>query len=306
MTERGSDGGVATRWTLLISLTAVGACEQPAEMPRVIPLYGESGLTMELAFGERSAWFMLDTGAGAHTFAQWFVDAAGIPTDAHVPEDLTARDVTGQAVELRVLRDLVGRLPDGEKLVLGSAIVTEFPPHFEETNMGGLINPQLLAGDGYAVVLDPGVPELRFEPFQDAVHRLDAWILPEDDVDICVVTNAPVPNLLFAVKVRRNGREGWLQLDTGAGTTSVVDGSPLGEELTLEPGGETMGVGGRAQHYSLAREQTLSFGEYTKTVDMQVVERGPGGCGPDGLVGRDILEGCALVLREDAVGFACE
>jgi hypothetical protein len=300
------DRPMATHWTLLLGLAAVGACAQPEETPRVIPLHGESGLAVELAFGERSAWFMLDTGAGAHTFARWFVDAAGIPTEAAAQEDFSARDATGQAVELQVLRELVGRLPEGQELVLGPGIVTDFPPHFEETNTGGLINPQLLAGDGYAVVLDPHVPELRFESFQDAVDRLGGWVLPEEDVDICVVADAPVPNLLFAVKVRRDGREGWLQLDTGSGTTAVVEGSPLGEELTLEPGGEVMGVGGGTQRYSIAPDQMLRFGEYTRTVDLQVVERGHGGCGPDGLVGRDILGGCALILSENFVGFACK
>lgn len=122
------------RWVaLLLGASVLGSCVEPAEPPLVVPLQTEPVLSVELTFGERTAWFMFDTGAGAHTLARWFVDAAGMTIDADAPADLSARDVTGQTVQLQVVREPVGRLPDGGELALGSTIVADFPPHFEET-----------------------------------------------------------------------------------------------------------------------------------------------------------------------------
>ncbi len=126
-----------------------------------------------------------------------------------------------------------------------------------------------------------------------------------EEVEVCVEDDAPVANLIYAVKVRRDGRQGWLQLDTGAGTTSIGASSPLVEGLSLEEGGRTMGGGGRARPYSLARGVTLSVAGHRATVDAQVVESTQGGCGPDGVLGRDVLGNCGLVLGDSSVAIAC-
>ncbi|MGH7481686.1 MAG: hypothetical protein ACRELV_05985, partial [Longimicrobiales bacterium] len=171
--------------------------------------------------------------------------------------------------------------------------------------MGGLLNPQLLAHDGQAAVLDLRVPEFRIEPFDDAVRRLGATIVADDRVRLCREPDAPVPNLVYALLVTgRNGSD-WLQLDTGAGETSIAAGSPLVRGEQLEPGGEMMGVAGRPIEYSVARGLSLSFAGSRATVDAQVVDTSVGGCGGAGLLGRDAVERCALVLGPDSVALAC-
>jgi hypothetical protein len=106
-------------------------------------------------------------------------------------------------------------------------------------------------------------------------------------------------------ETRREDESGWLQLDTGAGVTWIAALSRLVDGLELAPGGETMGVAGRSQTYSTAPNLTISFGDHHATVDAQVVERTHEGCGPDGLLGRDALGKCALVLGRESVAIAC-
>lgn len=172
--------------------------------------------------------------------------------------------------------------------------------------MGGLLNPQLLAGEGQAAVLDLRVPELRIERFDAALRRVGARTVADDQIQICTEADAPVPNLVYAVRVTARDEEAWLGLDTGAGETTIIAGSPLVRGLPLEPGGEAMGVAGQPRSYSVARNLVLSFADSRATVDAQVVETTHGGCGPDGLLGRDALRRCVLVLNRESLAIACE
>lgn len=152
------------------------------ERSLVIPLSDEAalsstdapGLAVRLAFNGESAWFIFDTGAGAHTLAGWFVDRASMSLDDAASGDLSARDATGAPVQLQIVRDQVGELGEGNQIRLTEAVVASFPPEFQDAEIGGLLNPQLLAQGANAVVLDLRVPELRFEPFVAAVRRLGA------------------------------------------------------------------------------------------------------------------------------------
>lgn len=277
-----------------------------AEAQLVVPLPDTTKPVVQLTFNGQTASFLFDTGAGAHTLAGWFVDAVGMAIDDSLGEKLQARDSAGEPVALRVVHGEIGRLPNGDSLMLEAAIVADFPPMFQEEKVGGLINPQLLAGENQAVVLDMQVPELRIEDFNDAIRRTGAQPLANDQFQICIETDAPVPNLLYAVQVTAGNGEVWLGLDTGAGETSIAAGNPLVAGLELEAGGETMGVAGSPQSYSIARDLDISFAGSRTTVDAQVVEKTHGGCGLDGLLGRDALNPCALVLAQDALALACD
>ncbi len=214
-------------------------------------------------------------------------------------------DVTGAPVEVRAMQRQVGWLPDGDSLVIESAVVAEFAPYFQQVKVGGLLSPQLLAGDGEAAVLDLRVPELRIEPFDDALHRVGASVLTDNQIRICTDTNTPLSNRTYAVLVTARGSEAWLELDTGAEHTSIIAESPLVSGVRLEPGGETMGVSGRLQGYSVARNLMISFGGAHATLDVQVVETTAGGCGSNGHLGRDALGRCALVLARESLGITC-
>ena len=93
-------------------------------------------------------------------------------------------------------------------------------------------------------MLDLRVPELRIEPFNDALRRVGVRPVPADQVQMCSDADAPIRNQVYAVLVMAGEEKAWLGLDTGASRTSIVVGSPLIRGLQLEPGGETMGVAG--------------------------------------------------------------
>lgn len=81
--------------------------------------------------------------AQACNFARWFVNTAGKAAD-NMPE-LEVNDAAGELVRIQGIRNVEGLLPDGTPVALKSAIVTDFPADAEQTKVGGLINPQLLA-----------------------------------------------------------------------------------------------------------------------------------------------------------------
>jgi hypothetical protein len=109
-------------------------------------------------------------------------------------------ELTGNPVSLTVVQDLVAEHGNDKRLSVGTAVVANFPPMFQAVQIGGLLNPQLLARGGEAVVLDMRVPELRIESFDQAVHRLGAKVLAQEELEICI-SAAAIPNLVFAVAV---------------------------------------------------------------------------------------------------------
>ncbi|HUG44411.1 MAG TPA: hypothetical protein VMN76_09240, partial [Acidobacteriota bacterium] len=191
----------AYRVLFLLVPLVVGSCAEREGTQFVVPLQNDPYLTVRPTFKEQAAWFMFDTGAGAHTLARWFVDAAGMATEDDLLTGVQARDAAGQPVLLQAIRNAAGRLADGRSIVLESVIVADFPPKFQDEEVGGLLNPQLLASDGQAVVLDLRVPELRFERLDHAVRRIGARTLAQDEFQVCSEADAPIPNLLYAVAV---------------------------------------------------------------------------------------------------------
>lgn len=298
---------------VMLALLLVAACGDRQASSHIVPLQYDTALAKanfpnpaaRLTFNGRTAWFIFDTGAGVHTLASWFVDAAGMKIDDSLAGAVRARDATGEPVEFRAVRNQVGRLADGTALTLKVAMVASFSPEFEAAEVGGLLSPQLLAGDGQAAALDLRFPELRIETFKDAVNRLGGRLVAGDQVRICGETAATVPNLVFAVLVKAKSAEGWLILDTGAEMTSLTAGSSLVRGVKLGPGGETVGAAGQRQAHSLARNVLLSFSGYRMTVDPHVVQESVAGCGPDGFLGLDAMGTCAFVLGQDSLAVAC-
>ena len=259
-----------------------------------------------VTFNGRTAWFLVDTGAGVHMLCSWFVAAAGLREDPTLADAISGVDSTGQRVKFRGLRSQAGRLEDGRPLTLDLATVGDFPPEFEQQDIGGVLSPQLLAGPGEAAVLDLRVPELVFEPFAGAVRRLGARKLPRDRVRFCGSIDSPVANLVFAIPVTIRNHEGALILDTGAKATKLVSSSRLVRGVALEgAGGRTTGVSGTEQSYSLARPLDVKFAGYTATLAPRVAEATAGACGSEGLLGLDALGRCALVLGRKDVAIKC-
>ena len=260
---------------------------------------------LRMRVGGRTAWFLVDTGAGVHLIASWFVKAAELTTDEGLGREVTGVDATGRPMAFRGLRDVTGVLDDGSPLRLPIAAVTDFAPEFEEADVAGALSPQLLAAAGEAAALDLRVPELRLESFAAAVSRLGARRVPRERAEICGSPTGKIPNLLFAIPITARGRKGSLLMDSGARVTKLVPGSSLVRGLRLEVGGRTTGLTGTAQTFSLIRGLRVEFAGYARELDARVAGRGHGVCGRDGLLGLDALASCAVVLGEHDVAVAC-
>ena len=260
---------------------------------------------VRLTFNGRTAWFLVDTGAGVHMLCSWFVAAAGLQEDPSLTDAISGVDSTGQRVRFRGLRSQAGRLEDGRRLTLDLATVSDFPPEFEQLDIGGVLSPQLLADGDEAAVLDLRVPELTFEPFPRARRRLGAREVPR--VRFCgSIDDGPVANRVFAIPVTIRQHEGTLILDTGAKATKIVSSSRLVRGVALEgEGSRTTGISGTAQSYSLARRLDIKFAGYTATLAPRVAEATAGACGSEGLLGLDALGRCALVLGRKDVAIKC-
>lgn len=261
----------------------LGACTGQREAPRLlVPLSGDAalsstgspGIATRLNLNGQSAWFVFDTGAAAHTLAQWFVEAAGMPMDSSFGA-VEARDATGNPVVLSVVRDQEGELADGSELHLPIAGVANFPIAFKAAGIGGLLNPQLLATATGAVVLDLRVPELRVEPFDQAVRRLGATRVAEDEVRVCASTEVAIPNLLFALLVGTGSRQAWLQLDTGADVTTISSASPLVQDRTLDAGGEVVGIDGYSSREPRPSPVNVSILSANADIGPTILRRSP-------------------------------
>jgi hypothetical protein len=258
-----------------------------------------------LTVNGRTAWFLFDTGAGIHTVASWFADAAGLEVDHSFGEKVGGVDATGRPYAMGGVYNSAGRLDDGSDLTLEVAAVAEFPSDFEQFEIGGVVNPQLLAAEGQAAVLDLRVPELRLEPFDQAVERTGARAVPRDQLQVCGSPKDAIPNLLFALDVSAGGRTGRLLVDSGAGITKLVRDSALVGDVPLAPGGHASGLAGKPQPFRLARGLEMRFGDFRVTVDARVVDEGHGQCGPDGILGLDALRQCVMVFSDKDLAIAC-
>lgn len=301
------------RSLLLIAAVAFHVSTAPIAGAERLPLRYDAALASadlvspaaRLTINGRTAWFLFDTGAGVHVVASWFANAAGLEVDEGLAGKVHGRDATGKRVDFRGLKSLSARLDDGSTLVLPLALVADFPPEFEQQQVGGALSPQLLAGPGQAAALDLRVPELRVEPFSDAVRRLGARPLPRQRLRVCGSADDPIPNLVFAIPVEAGGGEGLLVLDTGAIATKLMAASPLVGRKRLQPGGLTWGVTGERQAYSLAPRHRLRFAGYRVRLNARVVDMAKDWCGADGLLGFDALRRCALVLGDRDVAIRC-
>ena len=293
--------------------SAQGAQTDAAPAAARIPLHYDAqlagadftGPAARLTFNGKTAWFLVDTGTGIHVLGDWFVKSAGLTLDEGANQGVRSVDDTGNRVALRAVRNPVAALEDGGTVSLGLALVVDFPPEFEQFQIGGVISPQLLAGDGRAAAFDLRTPELRLEPFDAAVHRLGAVTLPRERVRFCGSLDGPVPGRAFAIPVSAGGREGLVTVDSGAKITRFAPASVLIRGVRLRQGGETTSAAGARQLYAIAPDVRLQFGGRATTLDARVSDADGQGCGHDGLLGLDLLRECAVVLGQRDIAVAC-
>jgi hypothetical protein len=236
--------------------------------------------------------------------ATWFVKAAGLPT-AEL-EGIVGLDSTGRPLPFRAVRGVSLTFSDGGELSLPEAAVVEFPPFFEEAEVAGVVSPQLLSPPGSAAVLDLRVPDLRIELFDAAVRRLGAVEVSRDAGATVCSEAAPLRNRLFAVQASVGGERASLLLDSGAAHSKLSRTSRAARKLKapLEEGTST-GLRGVVDKVKVARRLPVRLGKHAATADVRIGS-GESTCGPDGLLGLDVIRTCAFLLAEERVAYACD
>ena len=299
-----NNGGPEGAWqtAVVFHYRRAGAATIPLRYDERLTKAGFPSPAVRLTVGGRTAWFLVDSGAGVSTFAAWFVRSAGLPSEE---TSTTMRDASGRAVPFRVVRNVPAALSDGSELKIETAGITDFPALFETNELGGLLSPQLLAPEGLAATLDLRVPELRFEPFEAALARLGAQRLSE--AKVCEVTGADLKNRLYAIPATLAGTSTFLLLDSGATDTEVLRDSSPARALAgkTTEGGRTMGISGSEEKRLRAPGTPVEFAGAHRTLDVSIgAATSP--CAPDGLLGIDALRGCAMVLGAGEVGMVCD
>src|SRR3954469_13300256 len=255
---------------------------------------------LRVTIGGRRVWFIIDTGAGVHTIASWLVNAAGLTTRQ---SKAVVTGSTGAEQPVRSIAPVRGRLDDGRTLSIGEGIVVEFPPLFQEHEIGGLLSPQLLAG-GDAVVLDLIAPSMTIAPPAVAIARVGG---ADASARVCHNAESQFRNRLYAVQVTAAGTPASLLVDSGATRTVAADRSLVASQLASQAvsGSQTQGVGGAVTRTRQIPGITLSVAGANTTVDL-TLGAVAGTCGQDGLLGMDALKHCVLVLGESAFGWSCK
>jgi hypothetical protein len=287
---------------------AIGAGAQEAAQParagtssaaRTLPIRYDEALArrgfpspvLKVTVNGVTGWALIDTGAGMHTLAAWFVEKAGLVPDASLTDRVGARDASGERVWLRFLDDVSLTLEGTRALRLGVAAVADFPEEFQSARIAGLLSPQSILREGEALILDLRSPSLRIH----AAEAAGAEGARGDRLDACRSRAAEISGLLFATTAAFEGRPARLLVDTGASQTRLAGDASAAIGLPRDGARDQLGIGDVREPMAVARAVPVTLGGLEQALDVAIGGGSPG-CGGDGLLGIDVLRRCRLVL----------
>ena len=253
---------------------------------------------LSITIGGQRGVFLIDTGAGVHVIAKWFVEAAGLTA---TPTDMTVTGSTGTETRVDIVPEVSATIDGGRKVVLADAVVTAFPPVFETHRIAGLISPQLLAVDDEDAILDLRRPRLLFQR-----SKARAIASPTDRGRACTNAESPFRNRLYAINVVADGNQAELLLDTGATRTTLDASSAAARALEgrAVPGDSNQGVGGAIERLRRVPDVRLARGGSTAPIELRIGNV-HSQCGAEGLLGMDALRQCVLTLGPSRVEVKC-
>ncbi len=287
--------------------------QRPMTAPagRSIPVFYDAALTasgfpsplVRANIGNVEGLFIVDTGAGVHTLASWFVEATGLPT---VESSATGHGSTGAKVPIRVGSNVRLTLSDATVLNLPEVAVADFPAIFKTHHLAGLLSPQLLASVGEAAVLDLRTPALSIEPVDLAQQLVSRPVVPPDDTRQCHNPQSIFTNRLYAAAAMLDGRRALMLVDSGATATIINRDAAVSSWFSTRsrPGASEQGLGGVVQDMQQVRDVQVERGGATVTLSIGVGSASDQ-CGPDGLLGMDALRGCSMVLGASTMAWSC-
>lgn len=242
----------------------------------------------------QTAWFIIDTGAGVHTFASWLVSASHLRT---FDTKSTVTGSTGAESEVKVVRDATLQLDRRNDVIpLREAVVVDFPKIFAEQRIGGLISPQLLAPAGKATVVDLNVPRLTFSDPP----------APSEKTRVCMNRDSQFTNRLYAAEVSVRDVKAEVLVDTGATSTVIRPSSTVAASLSdrISGNSKVQGVGGEVTTTVETQPLEIHLAGASRILTLSIAGS-PQSCGPDGVLGMDALRGCVLTLGESVFAWSC-
>jgi hypothetical protein len=237
----------------------------------------------------RPTRFILDTGAGVHTIDESLRAAAGLP----LPANASTITIEGWG-----------------KLAESPAAVVALSATLRAHGIGGILAPQLLAEGGQAVVVDFVGKQLRLRPRSAAwseIADFGARLGAAAEQRPCAVDVNGTPGALLTIDGAVDGEPARFLLDTGAGRSTLDEGSKGGARAATHPvlgrsiGAFTSGDVATTLHGGVA----VAVGAWSTTLDVGLVAAERSSCGHEGRLGIDVLQQCALALAEGAFVAAC-
>ena len=261
-----------------------------------VPCSSGSELAAPVSVNGTVGWFILDSGTFAHAVYGAFAKRAGLAVGP-----ATETIGGGAGIAVHTLADPtfevlgVGRFTTREVLVIDEATT---PLARDTCGVAGVIAPSFLATEDRAVVIDFRARTLDRIPIAEIDRTLDAVHGARFDVAAGAGYGFTADATIDHVATR-------LLVDTGACCTWVMAGGEVSRALA--PRSKSGGKLGTLDGMRAYRGATaaLAFGAVTRTLEVHVVDAGPGDSVDDGGIGSEALAGCVLVFTPHDLHGAC-
>jgi len=208
-----------------------------------------------------------------------------------------ARDPSGNGVPMMktdtpvIAVDGLGPLPNR------MTAIVELPEPFRRIGIGGILSPQMLAGE-HQVVLDLPRHELRLDD-PAAASKVSERVFDVGAIQVCRYADGGFGAASLIAEASIDGVPVRIELDTGASNTFVVADSAVGRKLAERTDGERKKSLTAAGEVETARFESVAakLGEFDITGPLMMMPgKRAGACGYEGRIGIDRLRTCTLVI----------
>jgi predicted aspartyl protease len=243
---------------------------------------------------------LIDTGAVHSILPEWFVVARNLKTKS-LHSATQYADANGNVAWMPDVPNVPVQF-EGEET--GGTL--DFVMQFSTPRKFGILAPQDFVQRGFALVIDVGREDLRYEREEDALKRLRAEgtaQVRELDYHGCLMDGLfERPHRVVSVKI--NGVSTEMMLDTGASQTVLSRNNPALESMMTRRGNRETMTAMTSQGNSLVVDGVpveVSESSYLLQV---MVHPASQVCGR-GALGADLLSHCALVWGHSSMWTAC-
>ena len=241
--------------------------------------------------GDAPTKLIVDTGSSDHILTVELAERVGLALEPGEP----GIDSTGAAVPSWTLGEISIRIED-HGFALHDVVAIEGPPPFGGWGIGGILSPQSLHPNAWAVL---DLVDDRFFLLDGDDADVLAWLATRSpDLNLVRIEHEPTDGTILVRAAIEPYEPTVTLLDTGGKRTRFTTTAFPGEVDGQLRSSAGRGVGGKASLGAEARDRTLLVGGARVALDSILV--GDGMDGRDGLVGMDMLRGTVLTVTHDA------